>query len=60
MNPSSPEATALLKDVIDHLHEHAQSEETNDLPKLEAAIPAADNEKAAKSFTMTKKFVPTR
>ncbi len=42
------------------LTQHIKEEETSDLPSLEAAIPAGDSEKMAKSFDRTKMFVPSR
>lgn len=55
----SPELNRIMKDIIDHLKPHNESEEKNDLPALEQAIGAQNSESAAKSFTRTKKFVPT-
>jgi len=60
LTPGSAEYSALLKDVMSHLHEHNDSEEVNDLPLLEPEIGPDDSAKSAKSFKMTKKFVPTR
>lgn len=60
MTPGTEEFSALLKDTIDHLHEHADSEEVEDLPLLEAQLGSENSEKAAKSFMRTKMFVPTR
>ena len=54
------EHAAILKEVMDHLRPHNDSEEQNDLPLLQKAMAAQDIEAAAKSFTRTKKFVPTR
>ncbi|KAG8919388.1 hypothetical protein FRC00_011417 [Tulasnella sp. 408] len=50
----------LFKKLVDDLREHMRSEEENDLPKLEAAIPREESEALAKSFQRTKNFVPTR
>ncbi|KAF9002484.1 HHE domain-containing protein [Cyathus striatus] len=54
------EHTSLLKDIMEHLRPHNDSEEQHDLPLLENALAREDSIKAAKSFQMTKKFVPTR
>jgi hypothetical protein len=56
----TPEHASILKQVMDHLRPHNDSEEQNDLPLLQKAMAAEDIEAAAKSFTRTKKFVPTR
>lgn len=60
MTPASPEYSALLKKVMDHLHEHNDSEEEKDLPLLEPLLGEAGSQAAALSFKRTKKFVPTR
>ncbi|KXN87318.1 hypothetical protein AN958_08943 [Leucoagaricus sp. SymC.cos] len=60
MTPGSEEHTALLKDVIDHLKEHATKEEREDLPALTSALSSNQSLSAGKSFMRTKKFVPTR
>ena len=60
MAPGTPEYDSLLKEIMDHLHEHNDSEEQKDLPLLEPKIGQEDSHKAATSFTRTKKFVPTR
>ena len=49
-----------VKQVMDHLRPHNDSEETTDLPKLEAKLGDELSEKSARSFELTKKFVPTR
>ncbi|KAL5478709.1 hypothetical protein ACEPAI_1986 [Sanghuangporus weigelae] len=56
----SEEYDALLKEIMEHLHQHNDSEETKDLPLLEPVIGSEGSQKAAESFKMTKKFVPTR
>jgi len=60
LTPGSAEYSALLKEVMAHLRPHNDSEETNDLPQLEAKLGEAGAAQAAKSFSLTKKFVPTR
>jgi uncharacterized surface protein with fasciclin (FAS1) repeats len=60
LSPGTAEHFAILKDVMDHLKPHNDSEEHTDLPKLEEAIGAEESEKAAKSFSRTKMFAPTR
>ena len=49
-----------VKQVMDHLRPHNDSEENTDLPKLEAQLGDELSEKSARSFEHTKKFVPTR
>lgn len=58
--PASPEYASLLSEIMAHLREHNDSEELNDLPPLEKAIGVEASQKAAASFSRTKKFVPTR
>ena len=60
LSPGTAEYLAVLKDVMDHLKPHNDSEEHTDLPMLEKAIGAEESEKAAKSFSRTKMFAPTR
>lgn len=60
LSPGTAEHLAVLKDVMDHLKPHNDNEEHTDLPKLENAIGAEESEKAAKSFSRTKMFAPTR
>jgi len=55
----SLELTNIMKEVIEHLKPHNESEENNDLPALELAIGEAHSREAAQSFSRTKKFVPT-
>ena len=49
-----------LQRVMAHLRPHNDSEETNDLPPLEAALAEGASAEAAARFKRTKKFVPTR
>jgi hypothetical protein len=60
LSPGTAEHMATLKDVMDHLKPHNDSEEHTDLPMLEKAIGTEDSEKAARSFSRTKMFAPTR
>jgi hypothetical protein len=60
LSPGTAEHMATLKDVMDHLKPHNDSEEHTDLPMLEKAIGAEDSENAARSFSRTKMFAPTR
>ena len=50
----------LMKACHDHLKEHNDNEERDDLPMLEPKIGNEGSLSAAKRFTLTKKFVPTR
>ncbi|TEB30763.1 HHE domain-containing protein [Coprinellus micaceus] len=59
MNVGTPEYDGLLRSVMDHLHEHNDSEETQDLPQLFQAIGADRAQAAALDFKRTKKFAPT-
>jgi len=59
LTPGTPEYDSLLKTVMDHLHEHNDSEEVNDLPVLEPKLGHEGSIAAAKSFKQTKKLVPT-
>jgi hypothetical protein len=58
--PGSEEYGKILKDVMNHLHEHNDNEERDDLPLLEPKLGSAGSQTAAQSFSRTKKFVPTR
>ncbi|KAI5117019.1 hypothetical protein M0805_000003 [Coniferiporia weirii] len=60
LDPGSKKYDEVLSEVMKHLHEHNDSEELNDLPLLEPAMGVESSEKAAASFSRTKKFVPTR
>ncbi|TFK36182.1 hypothetical protein BDQ12DRAFT_725232 [Crucibulum laeve] len=60
LSPGTSQHASLLKEIMDHLKPHNDSEENEDLPLLEAAIGREDSQSAAKSFERTKKFVPTR
>lgn len=43
-----------------HLRPHNDSEENEDLPKLEPILGVERSKEAAATFSRTKKFVPTR
>ncbi len=60
LSPGTAEHFAILKDIMDHLKPHNDSEEHTDLSLLEKAIGAEASEKAARSFSRTKMFAPTR
>jgi len=60
LKAGTAEFHSTLKDVMDHLHKHNDSEEQEDLPKLEAVIGKEASKEAAASFSRTKKFAPTR
>lgn len=49
----------MVKQVMDHLRPHINSEETNDLPKLEVELGDESSAESPRSFTLTKKSVPT-
>lgn len=49
-----------LTEIMQHLHEHNDSEEQKDLPLLEPKLGVQGSQEAATSFSRTKKFVPTR
>ena len=54
------ERFSLLKQVMQHLRTHNDSEEQNDLPQLEPKLGPEGSEKAAADFKRTKKFAPTQ
>lgn len=58
ISAGTPEHQAKLKKIMEHLHEHNDSEEIKDLPLLEPLLD--DSKEVAMSFKKTKKFVPTR
>lgn len=60
MQPSNPQFLPTLQRLMADLSQHIREEETEDLPKLEQALSAADSESYAKSFGRTKMFVPSR
>ncbi|KIY69870.1 hypothetical protein CYLTODRAFT_348675 [Cylindrobasidium torrendii FP15055 ss-10] len=60
IKPGTAEHEMQLKKIMDHLHDHNDSEEVNDLPRLEPHLGTQGSKDAAASFSRTKKFVPTR
>ncbi|KAJ2933032.1 hypothetical protein H1R20_g4061, partial [Candolleomyces eurysporus] len=60
MSAGTPSYDQLLKTVMDHLHEHNDSEEQKDLPLLFEKLGAEGAASAAASFKRTKGFAPTR
>jgi len=59
MEVGTPAYDQLLKEVMDHLHKHNDSEEQKDLPLLFEKLGAAGAKDAAAQFKRTKKFAPT-
>lgn len=49
-----------MQNMIAHLRPHNDSEEREDLPTLEKLLGEERSKEAAKMFSRTKKFVPTR
>lgn len=45
---------------MNRLKERFTDEETNDLPKLEAALPGKDSSHLSRSYNIRKVFLPTR
>lgn len=60
LSPSDKEFEPTIRSLWDVLGKHIEEEETDDLPKLENAIPDGNSSQMAKSFQRTKMFVPTR
>jgi hypothetical protein len=60
MKPEDANFESTLKDLMSNLREHIKEEEKDDLPALEKALESSESEKLARSFSRTKKFVPTR
>ncbi|KAJ3809122.1 hypothetical protein F5876DRAFT_89620 [Lentinula aff. lateritia] len=50
----------LMTQIMAHLRQHNDSEETQDLPRLEPKLGQEGSQHAAATFTKTKKFAPTR
>ncbi|KAJ2916178.1 hypothetical protein MD484_g4259, partial [Candolleomyces efflorescens] len=59
MSAGTTEYDQLLKTVMDHLHQHNDSEEQKDLPLLFEKLGAEGAATAAASFKKTKGFAPT-
>ncbi|KZV61017.1 hypothetical protein PENSPDRAFT_678670 [Peniophora sp. CONT] len=53
------EHNTTLDSIMENLRPHMESEETHDLPQLEAALPEGKSASIAKEFQRTKMFVPT-
>ncbi|KAK5053682.1 hypothetical protein LTR84_001643 [Exophiala bonariae] len=60
LSPTDKEFEPTIKLLWNVLGRHIEEEETEDLPKLEQAMPEGSSEKMSKSFERTKMFVPTR
>ena len=60
LTPGTTEHASLLKEIMDHLHKHNDSEEKEDLPRLEPVLGEEGSIEAALSFSRTKHFAPTR
>jgi len=54
------EFDSILDRVMNHLHEHNDNEEVDDLPMLESKLDSQGSHAAAQSFSRTKMFAPTR
>jgi hypothetical protein len=62
LKPSDSQYLPKLKELMSDLKEHMKKEEEDDLPSLEKALSSQGEASGnlAKSFSRTKKFVPTR
>jgi len=60
LKPSDKEFEPTIRSLWESLDHHIKEEESDDLPKLEKAMPDGASSKMAKSFERTKKFIPTR
>ncbi|KAJ5322320.1 hypothetical protein N7452_010609 [Penicillium brevicompactum] len=60
LRPSETQFIPTIKELMENLSEHIEEEETDDLPKLEAALSQEDSQGYAKTFGRTKMFVPSR
>lgn len=60
MSSRQPEFLPTIKNLMSTLQQHIKEEEEVDLPRLEDAMAPEESEQLAKSFTRTKKFVPTK
>lgn len=56
----SDEFNSLMAQTHSELKEHADGEEKNDLPALEATFSGNSSDVAASEFARTKAFAPTR
>lgn len=60
LSPSDSEFEPTIKKLMSDLAEHIKEEESEDLVKLEQAVPNSESHTLAASFKRTKMFVPTR
>ncbi|KAL1714126.1 hypothetical protein EV715DRAFT_210176 [Schizophyllum commune] len=60
LDPGSTEFDALLESTMSALHKHIETEERDEMPKLEALLMEEDSKSAAGSFARTKMIAPTR
>lgn len=60
LSPSDNQFEPTIKRLMSDLAEHIKEEETEDLVKLEQAVPTSESRSLAASFKRTKMFVPTR
>lgn len=60
LSPSDNQFEATIKRLMSDLAQHIKEEETEDLVKLEQAVPTDESRSLAASFKRTKMFVPTR
>ncbi|KAJ6187019.1 hypothetical protein N7519_001927 [Penicillium mononematosum] len=60
MTPSDTQFVPTIRELMEHLSEHIKEEESDDLPRLEAALTQEDSEDCSKTFGRTKMFVPSR
>ena len=60
LDPGSTEFDTLLESTMNALHKHIETEEQDEMPKLEALLMEEDSQSAAGSFARTKMIAPTR
>ena len=60
MDNSDPQFIPTIKALMKDLAQHIKEEESNDLPKLEAALSQEQSEGLSTTFGRTKMFVPSR
>lgn len=60
LSPGTAEYDQTISKVMEHLREHNDSEEREDLPLLEPLLGMDASKEAAASFKRTKQFAPTR
>ncbi|KAK0201780.1 hypothetical protein DFS33DRAFT_1375312 [Desarmillaria ectypa] len=59
LEPGSQDHQTQLKEIVDHLHQHDDNEETKDLPLLEPVLGVKNSKKTAYSFQTIKNLVST-